>query len=144
MVERGGRVKAIVAPDRKKATLMPLIKEYVMPKSMVFTDDAAVYDDLGHHRNEYTHRRIRHSMGVYVVGDVHTNTIEGFWSLVKRGIGGVYHAVGANYLQSYLDEYSFRYNRRYKGNLIFNDVLAKVSELAIEKPSAKSGQMQPH
>ena len=63
-----------------------------------------------------------------MTGDVHTNTIEGFWSLVKRGIGGVYHQVSQKYLQSYLDEYSFRYNRRDKGNLIFNDILERVSE----------------
>ncbi len=53
------------------------------------------------------------------MGDIHTNTIEGFWSLVKRGIGGVYHSVSQKYLQTYLDEYSFRYNRRASGNLIF-------------------------
>ena len=51
------------------------------------------------------------------MGDVHTNTIEGFWSLVKRGIGGVYHSVSRKYLQSYLDEYTFRYNRRFLKSL---------------------------
>ena len=64
------------------------------------------------------------------MGDVHTNTIEGFWSLVKRGIGGVYHSVSQKYLQSYLDEYSFRYNRRDQGNLIFNAFLKSVAERA--------------
>jgi hypothetical protein len=64
------------------------------------------------------------------MGDVHTQTIEGFWSLIKRGIGGVYHSVSRKYLQTYLDEYSFRYNRRHSGNLIFNDVLQRVSERA--------------
>ena len=83
----------------------------------------------------YEHRRINHSAGVYVMGDVHTNTIEGFWSLVKRGIGGVYHNVGKQYLQTYLNEYSFRYNRRDCGNLIFHAILAKVSERACSKPS---------
>jgi transposase len=67
---------------------------------------------------------------VYVQGDVHTNTIEGFWSLVKRGIGGVYHQVSQKYLQSYLNEYSFRYNRRDQGNLIFNAFLQRVAEKA--------------
>jgi hypothetical protein len=57
---------------------------------------------------EYQHRRVNHESKVYVVGDVHTQTIEGFWSLVKRGIGGVYHSVSQKYLQTYLDEYSFR------------------------------------
>ena len=67
---------------------------------------------------------------VYVMGNVHTNTIEGFWSLVKRGIGGVYHQVSQKYLQSYLNEYSFRYNRRDQGNLIFNAFLQRVAERA--------------
>jgi hypothetical protein len=67
---------------------------------------------------------------VYVMGDVHTNTIEGFWSLVKRGIGGVYHSVSKKYLQTYLDEYSFRYNRRVAGQPMFISLLAEVSERA--------------
>ena len=130
MVERGGRVKAVVADDRKKETLMPIIRQYVLPESTVFTDDFSSYVDLAHDKNDYRHHRINHSTGVYVIGDVHTQTIEGFWSLIKRGIGGVYHSVSREYLQSYLDEYSFRYNRRHKGNLIFNDVLERVSERA--------------
>ncbi len=60
----------------------------------------------------YVHKRIKHSAKVYVMGDVHTNTIEGFGSLVKRGISGVYHSVSRKHLQKYLDEYSFRYNHR--------------------------------
>lgn len=60
----------------------------------------------------------------------HTQTIEGFWSLVKRGIGGVYHSVSRKYLQTYLDEYSFRYNRRDQGNLIFTSILERVFERA--------------
>src|SRR5271165_5190632 len=137
MVERGGRVKAVVADDRKKDTLMPIIRKHVLPESTVFTDDFSSYVDLAHDRNDYTHRRINHSAGVYVLGDVHTQTIEGFWSLIKRGIGGVYHSVSREYLQSYRDEYSFRYNRRHKGNLVFNDVLKRVSECAVGRPSAK-------
>ena len=136
MVERQGRVKAVIAPDRSKASLLPIVKQYVLPKSVIFTDDWASYDDLTRHRNEYSHRRIKHSAGVYVVGDIHTNTIEGFWSLIKRGIGGVYHQVSTKYLQTYLDEYSFRYNRRHMGNMIFTSILARVSEMAsvVEKP----------
>jgi hypothetical protein len=78
----------------------------------------------------YEHRRINHSANIYVVGDVHTNTIEGFWMLLKTGIRGVYHSVGKNYLQTYLDEYAFRYNRRDRGNLIFEAILERVSERA--------------
>jgi transposase-like protein len=142
MVERGGRVVARVTPSVKADTVYPIIREHVLPESVVFTDDFVIYDRLTD-STSYTHRRIRHSQKVYVMGDVHTQTIEGFWSLVKRGISGVYHNVGRGYLQSYLDEYSFRYNRRHKGNLIFNDVLARVSEKAVERPSAEARQTQP-
>ena len=75
----------------------------------------------------YRHRRINHTAKVYVVGDIHTNTIEGFWSLVKRGIGGVYHSVSQKYLQSYLNEYSFRYNHRLVSRPMFVALLDQVS-----------------
>jgi transposase-like protein len=137
IVERGngGRVYAVMTPDVKKNTVMSIIKEKVMPKSTIFSDDFVIYDDLGKHVNEYQHRRINHSAKVYVVGDIHTNTIEGFWSLVKRGIGGVYHQVSQKYLQTYLDEYSFRYNRRQYGNLLFTEILRRVSERASQRVS---------
>jgi transposase len=128
--DRIGKVFAQVTPDVKKATIMGIVKEKVLPESTIFTDDFCVYDDLDRHRNEYVHRRINHSAKVYVMGDVHTNTIEGFWSLVKRGIGGVYHSVSQKYLQIYLNEYSFRYNRRDQGNLIFTSILERVFERA--------------
>jgi transposase-like protein len=125
MVERGGRVVARVAENVKKETLHGLVKQYIMPSSIIFTDDFVSYDGL--QNLGYTHRRIRHSERVYVSGDVHTNTIEGFWSTVKRGIGGVYHNVSAKYLQTYLNEYCFRYNRRHQGNLLFKRILEQVS-----------------
>lgn len=133
MVERStnkriGRVVARVAPDTKKMTLRHLAKEYILPKSTVFTDEYVSYDGL--ENMGYAHKRIRHAQRVYVSGDVHTNTIEGFWSTVKRGIGGVYHNVSAKYLQTYLDEYSFRYNRRDMGNQQFRAILQRVSERA--------------
>jgi|SRR5271169_2338928 len=122
---RIGRIVARVAPDAKRSTLHGLAKEYILPSSTVFTDDFVSYDGL--EKQGYAHRRIRHSAKVYVSGDVHTNTIEGFWSTVKRGIGGVYHNVSAKYLQTYLDEYCFRYNRRDQGNLLFRRILEQVS-----------------
>jgi transposase len=131
VVERGGRVVARAAEDVGSATLLGIAKRHVLPESMIFTDEFRGYDGITHMPGMgYTHRRIKHSAGVYVQGDVHTNTIEGFWSLVKRGIGGVYHQVSQKYLQSYLDEYTFRYNRRDQGNLIFTSILKKVSEKA--------------
>jgi len=130
MVERGGRVIACVTPDVKAATLFPIIEEKILPSSTVYSDEYSVYDRLATPRNGYVHRRIKHAEKIYVMGDVHTQTIEGFWSLVKRGIGGVYHSVSRKYLQTYLDEYSFRYNRRDQGNLIFTSILDRVFERA--------------
>jgi transposase-like protein len=129
IAERGGRVRAVVADDATRQTLHGIAREHILPKSTVFTDELSAYDGLDKF-NGYAHRRINHSAGVYVMGDVHTNTIEGFWSLVKRGIGGVYHSVGAKYLQTYLDEYTFRYNRRNQGNMLFNAILERASERA--------------
>lgn len=122
------RVIARATPDVSANTLTGMVKEYVLPESTVFTDDFSGYDRLKKHG--FTHHRINHSAKVWVMGDIHTNTIEGFWSLVKRGIGGVYHQVSQKYLQSYLNEYTFRYNRRDQGNLIFTSILKKVSERA--------------
>jgi len=129
MVERKGRVIAKAINDLTAETLCGTVREFVMPQSTIFTDEFASYNTLREGRR-YKHRRINHGAKVYVQGDIHTNTIEGFWSLVKRGIGGVYHQVSHKYLQSYLDEYSFRYNRRDQGNLIFTSILKKVSERA--------------
>jgi transposase len=143
VVERKGRVIARTASDVTGKTLHGFVKEYVLPKSTVFTDEFASYQGLERIDGmNYQHRRINHSANVYVMGDVHTNTIEGFWSLVKRGIGGVYHSVSQKYLQTYLDEYSFRYNRRASGNLIFPAMLARVSEKVSSKPSAPVAKNQ--
>src|SRR5580692_11448910 len=141
--ERKGRVICRTAQDVTGKTLHGFVKECVLPKSTVFTDEFASYQGLDRIDGmEYKHRRINHSASVYVMGDVHTQTIEGFWSLVKRGIGGVYHSVSQKYLQTYLDEYSFRYNRRESGNLIFPAILARVSERVSSKPSAAVAENQ--
>ncbi len=135
--ERVGRVKALATPDVTTNQVLGLVHEYILPKSTVFTDEYPIYDRVGARVTE--HKRINHSAKVYVVGDVHTNTIEGFWSLVKRGIGGVYHSVSQKYLQTYLDEYSWRYNRRDQGNLLFISLLKRVSELAVPPVSRDRG-----
>jgi transposase len=110
MVERGGNVRAVHVDDVKKTTLLPQVMKYVVPESVVYTDEYPAYRSLDRHG--FDHRTIRHNDGVYVSGDVHTNTIEGFWSLVKRGLSGTHHMVSAKYLQGYLNEYVWRYNNR--------------------------------
>lgn len=129
MVERKGRVKAMIADNASGKTLKGIAREHILPASIVYTDEWSGYRGIDK-VNGYEHRRVNHSAGVYVLGDAHTNTIEGFWSLLKRGIGGVYHSVSKKYLQSYLDEYTFRYNRRSEGQPMFTSLLEQVSELA--------------
>jgi transposase-like protein len=129
IIERKGRVVAKTCDDTTAKTLVGNVHKYVMPGGTVYTDELAAYNTVPGDR-QYKHRRINHSARVYVVGDIHTNTVEGFWSLIKRGIGGVYHSVSQKYLQSYLDEYSYRYNRRDQGNLVFKSILGEVSKRA--------------
>ena len=133
MVERQGRIAAKVIPDTSGKTLIPLVNQHVMPSSIVYTDEWKPYRALG--RQDYFHERIHHASRVYVRGDVHTNTIEGFWSLVKRGINGVYHVVSAKYLQSYLNEYAFRYNHRNDEAPMFASMLCRVHQASF--PSSR-------
>jgi transposase-like protein len=136
IVERGGRVVAKAVPDVSADSLMGLVKKHVVPGSMIYSDEYAGYRSIPHlwDKNNknfgFRHRTIKHSAGVYVRGDIHTNTVEGVWSLIKRGIGGVYHSVSPAYLQTYLNEYTFRYNRRHMGNQQFRAILERVSEMA--------------
>jgi transposase-like protein len=110
MVERGGRVRAIHVESASAASLMPHVIKYVVPDAVVYTDEWGAYKTV--ERQGYEHRTIRHNDGVYVMGDIHTNTIEGFWALVKRGLSGTHHMVSAKHLQGYLNEYAWRYNHR--------------------------------
>ena len=135
IVERKGRVVARTATERGSQQLLELAQAHILPESTVYTDEYVAYNYLPDLKKDgvplgYKHRRIHHAARVYVVGDIHTNSVEGFWSLLKRGIGGVYHAVSEKYLQSYLDEYSYRYNRRDQGNLLFKSILEEVSKRA--------------
>lgn len=120
-----GRVVARTVPDTKKKTVMPHVKRKVLPEAMVYTDEYTVYDSLNW--DGYKHERVHHAQEIYVDGSVHTNTLEAFWSLVKRGIGGVYHSVSSKHLQSYLDEYTFRYNHRKDERPMFLTMLSRVS-----------------
>jgi transposase len=138
VVEREGRVIAKKVEDTRAATLLPFVKERVLPASTVYTDEAAAYEGLPGHG--YLHHRVHHASKVYVIGDAHTNTIEGFWSLVKNGLRGVYHAVSDKYLQTYLDEFSFRYNRRNDVRPMFLSFLAQVQKAPAESSDLPSSE----
>lgn len=126
MVERKGRVVAKIVPNTQAATLMSHVIERTMPDSTVFTDEYPAYNPL--QRLGYQHKRVRHATKVYVSGEAHVNTLEGFWSLTKNGIRGVYHNVGAKYLQTYLNEYAFRYNRRHSSRAMFHAMTDQITK----------------
>jgi transposase-like protein len=109
LVERNGRVVAMRVRNTKKSTLMPLIHKNVSKHATIMTDEFKSYKGLG---NMFAHEVIRHGSGQYVVGNAHTNTIEGFWSLLKRGIIGIYHNVSEKHLDAYFDEFEYQYNTK--------------------------------
>lgn len=108
MVERGGKVKATHVAETKKVDLQRRIRESVEVGAAIFSDQHPMYTGLD---EDYKHAVINHAIE-YVRGNTHTNTIENFWSLLKRGIHGTYVAVEPFHLFRYIDEQSFRYNHR--------------------------------
>jgi len=108
MVERGGIVRARVVDDIKRGTLQSYVRDAVEPGSAVYTDALKSYTGLG---RDFDHRTINHAMR-YVDGNVHTNVIENFWSLLKRGLHGTYISVRPFHLYRYLDERMFTFNER--------------------------------
>jgi len=109
MVERGGKVNANKVENTNAQTLSCEILRSVKETATLFTDGWRGYNDV---LKIYEHRIIKHNEGQYVNGIIHTNTIEGFWSLLKRGIFGIYHSTSRKHLQKYVDEFVFRYNTR--------------------------------
>jgi transposase-like protein len=107
ILERGGKVRTAVIPNRKKKAIQAEVKRHVEAGSALYTDALQSYNGL----NEFEHEVIDHAVA-YVDGRIHTNGLENFWSLLKRGINGTYVSVEPFHLFRYLDEQSFRYNNR--------------------------------
>jgi transposase-like protein len=107
ILERGGKVRTKVVGDTRKKTLQTEIREHVLAGSAIFTDALQSYEGL----DEFQHEVVDHAVE-YVRGDVHTNGLENFWSLVKRGLKGTYVSVEPFHLFRYHDEQVFRYNHR--------------------------------
>jgi transposase-like protein len=108
ILERGGEVRLAVVPSRKKAVLQAEVRQHVEVGASLYTDALLSYDGLAAH---YAHQVVDHAVE-YVNGRVHTNGLENFWSLLKRGISGTYVSVEPFHLSRYLDEQAFRYNSR--------------------------------
>jgi transposase-like protein len=108
LLERGGKVKTTVIPNRKHNAPEKIVRAIVQPGAEVHTDEFSGYYNL---KDGYVHKVVNHLEG-YVSENVHTNGIENFWSLLKRGLGGTYIAVEPFHLFRYVDEQAFRYNHR--------------------------------
>jgi transposase-like protein len=110
LVERGGKVRSQHVNDVNAATLRPILKAQIDADSWLMTDESAVYRSIG--KEFKYHFTVEHGIGEYVRGSAHTNTIEGFFSIFKRGMVGVYQHCSSTHLKRYLSEFDFRYNGR--------------------------------
>ncbi|MFH1157448.1 MAG: IS1595 family transposase [Pseudomonadota bacterium] len=110
LVERGGKVRSTHVQHVNAETLRPILNEQIAAESRLMTDEARVYSPLG--KDFAAHDIVNHSINEYVRGDAHTNTIEGYFSIFKRGMKGVYQHCSGRHLKRYLAEYDFRYNER--------------------------------
>ncbi len=111
-IERKGNVVARVIGDMDARTLRSFVNRTVGEKvTLVATDEHPAYRYVDHHKMN-VHQVVTHGRGEYVRGSVHTNNIENFWSLLKRGVIGTYHNVSKDYLPLYLNEFSYRHNHR--------------------------------
>ena len=105
-----GMARSVVVDDLKTKTLLPILKENIDKEAVIYTDEAGQYVSLK--RDFSDHDFVRHGAGEYGRGDVHTNTIEGYFSIFKRGMKGVYQHCGRQHLHRYAAEFEFRYNHR--------------------------------
>lgn len=125
-VERGGRVRAEIVPPGDSGGIPRRVHEFILPEAVLFTDEYVGYNKPG--KGFKAHHRIRHPAKIYVAGDVHTQTIDGFWALVKRGLSGTHHAVSAKHLQGYLNEYVWRYNHRDDDSAMFLSLILSAAK----------------
>ena len=147
MLERGGKVVAMVLPNRQSVTVQPVIKKHVKAGTALFTDAMLGYRGLD---ARYPHQVIDHAEA-YVNGRIHTNGLENFWSLLKRCLGGTYVSVEPFHLFRYLDEQSFRYNNRAKthepvdDSMRFQRVMSMLAgkRLTFEELTGKARQQAP-
>ncbi len=125
-VERGGDVKAHVTNTVNMKTIECLAADHIQKGSRLFTDNFLGYARMG---NDYDHESVNHSGGEYVKGDAHTNSIESFWALFKRGYMGTYHQMSEKHLQRYINEFVYRFNRRDRDTgEVFADAVHKVTQ----------------
>lgn len=122
-VERGEDVRAKVVKDRSSMSIAPFVEKNIVKGSNLMTDEAPVYNEFA---RSYVKGTVHHARREYARGNIHTNSIEGFWGQFKRSVRGTYHFVSKQHLQSYLDEFAFRYNLRNSAVPVFSVLLGRV------------------
>lgn len=123
-VERGGKIVLKVVPGTDTATLQGFVTRSTAPETVaIYTDEHASYRGIAD--KDTRHETVQHGIGEYVRGDVHTNSVEGVWSLFKRSLIGSYHKLSVKHLDSYLDELEWRFNNR-ENPYLFRDTLLKL------------------
>lgn len=139
LVERGGNVRTFRVPVADKEAVTEIVRSNIARESRLHTDDSRLY--IGSDEHFAAHETVTHSRGEYVRGDVHTNTAEGYFSIFKRGMRGVYQHCKEKHLHRYLAEFDFRYNHRVK--LGYND--GERAALAVKSAAGKRlTYRQPH
>jgi transposase-like protein len=131
MVQRNGKAYLKHVPNTGKWTLLQQIQEHVDKTAKVMTDEYRGYWQL--YKYGYLHQAVNHGKYQYRQGDAYTQNIENIWSHLKRGIYGVYRVVSKKYLQTYVDEYAFRYNHRNNQGRMFKMLLRQVAEVRVLK-----------
>ncbi|MGA9852445.1 MAG: IS1595 family transposase [Gammaproteobacteria bacterium] len=110
LVERNGRVRAFHVPSVTVHTLKPILEQQIEASARLMTDSAGMYEEIG--KSFQSHETVNHTVKEYARGDVTTNTVEGYFGILKRGIHGIYQHVSPEHLNRYVGEFSFRYNNR--------------------------------
>lgn len=126
MVERDGIIRSGVVPNDKKETLLPIIQDQVTQGTTISTDTLKTYRKLS--RLGFNHEAVNHALEEWVRGNCHTNTIEGFWSHLKRGIRSTHVSVSPEHLNKYVAEFAFRYNNRKAPAAMFHRMLSQISK----------------
>ncbi len=129
MVERKGEVVTRVIKSTSRSEITPIIQQFVDKRAVLYTDEWGGYDEID---KSYYHYTVDHGKGQYVNGRIYTNTIEGFWTGLKRGYIGIYHYMSPKHLQRYANEFTFRYNTRkvsdfHKFNLLLCNIKYRIT-----------------
>lgn len=123
-IQRGGKVRLQMVPHNRKGNVMGFLGQVVDPHAeAIYTDEFRSYDELGD--EDTAHESVNHRAGEWVRGKVHTNTMEGVWSLLDRAIIGSYHNLSAKHMPAYLQEFEWRFNNR-ENPYLFRDTLARL------------------